>query len=331
MKMNRAKLLSDRESRVETILLRQLAPKGYRIYPKMRLSDVVSKGRKALVQREFDYFCRAHLDFVVAKGHWPIFAVEFDGFHHETDPRTCERDVIKNRLCRDAGLPLLRISGPEIAQDEQSTLLDYIVQRHAAWHDEIDNIQNDIAELVRACGPRTTLEDLDVWLDPSFRFDVMYPYPGTAAVQDRLWRDYRMAWDGDDFERCRAATYTYHVQPFRTCEGERAGYHKCEMVPRVWTNGSACRESSLATVVSASIRLWLPVKTDVPPGTVPIVGPGAMPFERAMTLLSERARAIWEPQIPGAHVFDIAENYARHKGYRVIEQWARDNLARVRA
>ncbi len=66
--MNTLRLLNRRESQIETTLLRQLAPKGYHVYPKMRLSDVIGRQRgEFLPKPDFDYLCRAPLDFIVSK------------------------------------------------------------------------------------------------------------------------------------------------------------------------------------------------------------------------------------------------------------------------
>jgi len=324
--MNKRTLLMHREPQVEAILLRQLSNHGYRVYPKMALSDVIGKDRgEFLPQRDFEYLCRAHLDFVVAKEHQPIFAVEFDGALHLTDPDTRSRDVIKNRLCRDAELPLLRISGAEIVPDERLTLLDYIVMRHVAWCNEIDGIDSDIREFVEALGSNATFDNLELQCDAGFQFDLKHPYPGSLAVLDRLWRDYRLAWEGDEFERCREASYLCTVQLFRFDGDFRDGYHTCEMIPRVWRNGKPA-VAMFESAVRVSVREWLPVALHVPSQGAVIVGPGAVSLGEAMRQLDERVRAVWQPRIPGADPINIAENYARHKGFRAIEQWAGGNL-----
>lgn len=326
--METLKLLSSGEPAVERILLRQCQPKGYGVYPKMRLSDVIGRSRgEFLPARDFDYFCRAHLDFVIAKDHRPIVAVEFDGRQHFVDPKTRERDVIKHRLCRAADLPVLRVTAAEIAAAERLTLLDYIIMRHVAWREQIPGIRADIAEFSAALGPDVTFEDVELELDPGFQFDLRHPYPGSATICQRLWSHYQMAWEGDPPDRCGSASLLYAVRPFRLDSFENDGFVTCEMKPCVWRNEQGSRAPLFESQVKVSIRSWLPLQVDIPPAFVTIVGPGAVPPDQAMELLTQRQQAIWEPHVPGAHVFDIAENYARYKGYRAIEQWARRRLA----
>lgn len=328
MQMEKRQLLSFGEPTVERILLRQCESKGYRVYPKMRLSDVIDRTRgEFLAARDFEYFCRAHFDFVIAKDHHPVFAVEFDGPQHFTNTKTRERDVIKHRLCRAAGLPLLRITGADIANDEQLTLLDYIVMRHVAWQEEIAGIEADVVAFSSALGPETKLEDVELELDANFWFDLQHPYPGSIAVCERLWNKYLMAWEGDVQERYTNARFVYAVRPFRLGPLDDTGFHTCEMKPCVWRQGDAPRTDINIPSVRASVRWWLPVEVDVPSAYVTIVGPGAVPPDEALALLEKRRRAVWEPYVPGAHAFDIAENYARHKGYRAIEEWAREHIA----
>jgi hypothetical protein len=85
--MHKLKILYFREPEVHTVLLRRFSRKGYRVFPKVRLEDVIGKDSgEYLSDREFDYLTRSHLDFVVTKDDTALFAVEFDGLHHLQDP-----------------------------------------------------------------------------------------------------------------------------------------------------------------------------------------------------------------------------------------------------
>lgn len=82
---------------------------GYRVFAKTRLADAVSAERNEMTSREFSYFLRAHLDFLLDDGEGrPLLAVEFDGPSHLAAEQV-ERDAIKDQICRAARLPLLRI------------------------------------------------------------------------------------------------------------------------------------------------------------------------------------------------------------------------------
>ena len=175
-----------REPEVHTIPLRQLAHIGFRVYPKVRLADAIGKDDgERLTSREFDYFTRAHLDFLVVEKEVPIFAVEFDGPRHR-DAEAGERDVLKNRLCKSADLPLLRITSVEIAERDRLTLLDYMLMRHVAWRREIAAIMQEIEESATAVPRDARFEDYDGDFDPHLQFDIRHPFPASDVVRDRL-------------------------------------------------------------------------------------------------------------------------------------------------
>jgi very-short-patch-repair endonuclease len=69
-----------------------------------------------LSTREFEFYARAHVDFVVTtETSKPIMIVEYDGpFHAES--RQVERDKIKDALCVDAGLGILRINANHVTR-----------------------------------------------------------------------------------------------------------------------------------------------------------------------------------------------------------------------
>jgi hypothetical protein len=80
-----------------------------KVFPKNRMSDVISKENSYLTQREFDYYTRCHFDFVLTDmSHKPIMAVEYDGPFHSNETQI-ERDKIKNELRKRAEFGILRI------------------------------------------------------------------------------------------------------------------------------------------------------------------------------------------------------------------------------
>ena len=177
--MRTLKLLYFKESRVDTILRKRLEKEGYRIDAKVGLSDAINKDKgEFLAKREFDYLTRAHLDFLITKDNWPQFAVEFDGPHHQQDKKAIENDVLKNRLCRSAGLPLLRIRADQLDDLDQTTALDYMLDRYVAWGKEKDELLAMVEEFAENIPENASPEDLAVDLDPHFWFDVRHPFPG---------------------------------------------------------------------------------------------------------------------------------------------------------
>lgn len=107
------KIVDSLLNRSEEIAFRELQSIAYdnklKVFPKPRFSDVLTKARTFLTQREFDFYTRSHFDFVVTdeKFH-PVMVVEYDGPLH-ADSKQQERDAIKNELCQRAGLGILRI------------------------------------------------------------------------------------------------------------------------------------------------------------------------------------------------------------------------------
>lgn len=102
-------------NRSEETVLRELqkitSDNGMRVFVKPRLSDVIQKGRARLTNREFEFYTRSHCDFVLTDAQTqPLMIVEYDGPLHESNATRQERDKIKNELCRQAKIGLLRIN-----------------------------------------------------------------------------------------------------------------------------------------------------------------------------------------------------------------------------
>ena len=78
-------------------------------FAKPRLLDVLEKER-FLTSAEFSMFSSAHFDFLLTdQNHAPLLAIEYDGPTHLSEAQI-QRDKIKNLLCLESGLPLIRIS-----------------------------------------------------------------------------------------------------------------------------------------------------------------------------------------------------------------------------
>lgn len=103
---------------------------------KLPVQVAIDRGAQGLSADEFSLYTRGHFDFVVYReaDHVPKFAVEFDGFGHETH-RQIARDVIKNRFCAQAGLPLLRMGIAELGANAEIGALEWLVERFVAWEE----------------------------------------------------------------------------------------------------------------------------------------------------------------------------------------------------
>lgn len=116
----------------EEIVFKELseiaADNSLRIFPKIRLCDALIKDAY-LPDRMFGYYTKAHFDFVVTDASArPWLAIEYDGSFH-TQEKQVERDEIKNSLCKESGLPLLRIKANHVIKKFCSmTLLRWIIE-----------------------------------------------------------------------------------------------------------------------------------------------------------------------------------------------------------
>lgn len=334
--MHKQRILVLKEPDVDTILQRQLAKEGYRVLPKVGLSDALAKDPDDhLPQREFDYFIRAHLDFLVTRDYMPVFAVEFDGAHHFVDDRTIENDVIKNRLCKDADLPLLRITSSEIAESDKITLLDYMLMRYVAWGKEYPSIMRDIEQFAATIRPEYDPDNLAVELDPSFHFDLRHPFPAREIVLERLWRNHRIAGTMVKPERHGAADYLCDVAFGSWGPSGNEQFSRCTRHASVWPPTAGEHTPVFSEEVSVSLRSWLPLRAEVPSadmlGALWGESGGTNAAEKAHELIQQfkiRVGAMWFPQLPGISTMDIAQNYAEYLGFRAVERWAKKKAGR---
>jgi len=104
-------LLSRAERSLYEVLHRTVYP-GYRVFPKVRLAEIVHVKRGT--ERWGSHFNRIkskHVDFLVCSTDTltPILVIELDDSSHAT-PDGKGADAFRNNVFKAAGLPLLRIS-----------------------------------------------------------------------------------------------------------------------------------------------------------------------------------------------------------------------------
>ena len=123
-------LLNRSEFAVDKELSGIASDNGLRVFPKVRLSDVIQKGRSLLTQGEFGFYTRSHFDFVLAdEAARPLMAIEYDGPVHSQSEVQRERDAIKNKICQQADFGLLRINDRYVTKlDGGMTLLRWIIE-----------------------------------------------------------------------------------------------------------------------------------------------------------------------------------------------------------
>jgi hypothetical protein len=261
----------------------------------------------------------------VAKEDFPIFAVEYDGRNHISDPAAIEKDIIKNRLCKLADLPLLRIMTTEIELRDKIALLDYMLARYLAWPKEIDEITGQIDECASVASPDADPAALAVDLDPNFQFDLRHPFPASESLREQLWKDYALASDDADNPRHSSARLLYQVCPTRCGSLQRDQFHTCEAAVRVWDPKSAMKFVVFSDSVSVTVRHWLPLRRDIPSAEVPLsdIIASASGINELLERAKIRKESMWFPRLPGIHPYDISENYVRYLGLRAIERWAK--------
>lgn len=321
--MQKRRVLIFREPAVHSILLRQLSQKGFRIYPKVRLADAICKV-DYLSTREFQYFTRAHFDFLVVKADdMPVFAVEFDGGGH-AEPEAVECDVLKNRVCNRAALPLLRVTSADIAERDQHSVLDYMLMRYVAWQEEIDDLAAEIEEFAAGLPPGAGPDDFAVDLDPSVHFDLRHPFPATSAARDRLWKNHCIAWDLADRRVAAAARLFCDVgYPKQIGNTKDDQFTNCDVTATGWEPSATARSPIMAKGVSVSIRAYLPLQVYVP-GAPMFFSSGLLSLSaEEVRLFGERVNGMWFLHFPGVSPWDIAENYAEYLGFLAIEWWAK--------
>ncbi len=134
----RKKLLNSPEARTLTMLHSAAERNRCRVFPKVRVADVLNIDGSGIPNALYTYALSSHFDFVaVDADSCPLFAVEFDGPHHAEAPRARVNDLKKNALSEKFGFPLARVRDEHIF--EKARGLDYLT-----WLVELYFAQQDI-------------------------------------------------------------------------------------------------------------------------------------------------------------------------------------------
>lgn len=151
-----------------------LAKSGWAFLMKIRLQDVLERDDLTKADPEWTLYTTGHFDFVVChtSDDLPVFALEIDGPSHRT-PRQISLDIIKNRLCAAAGLPLLRLGLHELDETAEVSILEWLVERFVSWEEQ----------------------------SPAYRADRISPvvhhvasaFPGNLAATTQLFNEHRIA------------------------------------------------------------------------------------------------------------------------------------------
>lgn len=325
--MKKLRLLFNSEPRVDGILLRALTESEYRVCPKVRLGDVVGKeDGEYLPERVFRYLTTAHLDFLILKDGVSLFAVEFDGAHHLTDRDTVERDILKNRICCAAELPLLRITGGDIIERDRLTLLDYMMSRAVAWPKELPSIMAEIESFSDSLPADYDEEDLAVDLDPMFHFNLHHPYPLVPALRRELRDVHKMIHDCDPARFEEPHDFLYDVQHLGGPHPRHLELRESVAQLTLW-GSSSTRQNALIRMSASVAMKWALSLGDKPPPNM--TGPAtessnALSEEFAAAGIPVRFNFPWTPRIPGFDPHGIGDTYAEYLVLRKLKAWALD-------
>jgi Protein of unknown function (DUF2726) len=122
--------------------LRDAAEKyGAKVFSKAGIKDIIDidKGKILLTKEEYSYAFKAHFDFVVTHtDSLPIFAVEYDGSMHYSDPKTIERDKKKNEICQKLNMPLIRFDSQYLKQIGSFSLIGWLTELWFIYEDFVE-------------------------------------------------------------------------------------------------------------------------------------------------------------------------------------------------
>ncbi|WP_078950809.1 DUF2726 domain-containing protein [Streptomyces viridochromogenes] len=187
------------EKRTHRIL--EIATKDtlYWVNAKTRLEDVFSPG--AGDPRDERNFLRdAHFDYTLHRksSNEVIWAFEFDGPGHVSDPDAIRRDILKNRICSKANLPLLRIEDDLLEAIDGISLLEWLIRRWMRYEKIIPRMISDRDRAAASMSEKDWDEfriSEDVFivppeLDVNSLFDLANPYPPLPKTSTRLLKTY---------------------------------------------------------------------------------------------------------------------------------------------
>lgn len=117
------------EAETHRILKETASQYGAEVYSKVRIADVLDVRGSGISNEQYSYALKGHFDFTVTdQNSQALFAVEFDGLHHDTDTDALRRDALKNAICEQLGFPLLRIGDQFFRKVGRFTLLGWLTE-----------------------------------------------------------------------------------------------------------------------------------------------------------------------------------------------------------
>ena len=174
-------------------LLKGLEGTNFLIFPKLPIKEVIGdEVKREIDKKHLDLFNNSHFDFVVSNpDHHPIFAVEFDGPHHDIYEKKQRADIRKNRICQIAEFPLIRVTDFELAKIDSVSILEFMIYRFVKYSTEMPRIKKSINDEVESMTDEereAIIEDgfLDPSYDPHVLFDFEFPFPLQTKIITEL-------------------------------------------------------------------------------------------------------------------------------------------------
>ncbi len=187
------------EKRTRRILEIETEDTRYWLNGKTRLEEVFSPGAGDTT-KERRFLRDAHFDYTLHKqtSDKVVWAFEFDGPTHTSDPETIRRDILKNKVCAKANLPLLRIEDDLLEAVDGISLLGWLIRRWMAYEKIMPRMASDCGRAASAMSDQDweefrisqNLFAAPPELDAELLFNLDKPYPPLPKISARLLKTY---------------------------------------------------------------------------------------------------------------------------------------------
>lgn len=101
---------------------------NFRVFPKVRIADVLDIDSNVLSREEANYAFKAHFDFVIQPEDEEVaFIIEFDEKYHSKSKKAFRNDKLKNEICKQLELPYIRVGIDSLQKVGSFTILSWLI------------------------------------------------------------------------------------------------------------------------------------------------------------------------------------------------------------
>jgi len=171
MKLGKGVVLSLGEAATSRVLRKYFQKLPFIVYKEVPVRRVIEIDRQELKPGEWSYYTQSSFDFVICNddnAQSYEMVVEYDGRQHE-EPAQARKDALKNCLCMQVGIPILRIGIDDVKIRANTRFLEYILDLYFG-----EKAVDDLRE-----------KGLASWEDEYFPGT---QFPGTNQIQKRLMK-----------------------------------------------------------------------------------------------------------------------------------------------